>query len=317
MIDESLSAEMREVIKGLKLENLKQFLQSNGLSVNVTDIDGRTLLHEIFSLDQVCIWRNILGYFKMIEYLLQNGADINAQNNEGYTPFDVAPYSGRDVMFRLLKYGAQTNNPNIETVSYLSSYIHMEFPGSYKLNARKAELVSFIPRWYDAYDKICDQVSNGSAEHDPRTLAKLQREKGDFGALTDSMKSKILAKFQHTEYVCEGPEEFVVDLVLLRSLSLITEITAEIKEPLKHLEKIEDKIKSNVQDIIKNVLPEEPSAHITNYCSEISLFKTLLVDKDSYSTFHGLFASHNDFQADSPEPEQSTQLAGDTMDTTS
>ena len=76
-------------------EKVNRFLKEDSSILKATDEYGFTVLH------------NVVGehYFEMVELLIKNGADVNAQNDEGITPLHLAAY--RETAEILIKYGAK------------------------------------------------------------------------------------------------------------------------------------------------------------------------------------------------------------------
>ena len=67
------------------MENVKSTLKklkNDGKDINVQDADGRIGLH--LSAHE--------GHLPVVEFLVSEGADVNAKNNEGYTPLIEAAF---------------------------------------------------------------------------------------------------------------------------------------------------------------------------------------------------------------------------------
>lgn len=91
-----LSKDLSFYIQNEKLTDLKKYAQRNGLS-----IDERNYLLSLAS---------IYGKNEMVDWLIGEGADINAMDEFGCTPLhDAARNKKVDTIGILLKYGAQIN----------------------------------------------------------------------------------------------------------------------------------------------------------------------------------------------------------------
>ena len=69
----------KELIKACEdgnLENVKSIIKSGGVNINTKNSDGETALIVASS----CL------YLEIVRYLIKNGADINAKDNNGRTP---------------------------------------------------------------------------------------------------------------------------------------------------------------------------------------------------------------------------------------
>jgi len=88
----------KEIIKAAKsgnLEKMKALLSTDATLLNARDADGSTPLH-------CAIWK---GHRIVVEYLLANGADVNAQNNNehwGTTPLHAAAHANQAEIARML-----------------------------------------------------------------------------------------------------------------------------------------------------------------------------------------------------------------------
>lgn len=74
----------------------------NGVSVNLTDSEGRAPLH----------WAVDRGHFNVVEILLSKNADVNAKDNEGQTPLHYAAVCEREAIAQLLV--KQLADPNLK-----------------------------------------------------------------------------------------------------------------------------------------------------------------------------------------------------------
>ncbi|KAM7535136.1 hypothetical protein Aperf_G00000101594 [Anoplocephala perfoliata] len=88
-----------ELVKDGNLEAVEEFIQKNPSSVYETDANGLTSLH----------WAVDRGFTKIVTALLDNGADIDAQDVDKQTPLHYAcSCQHRDVASLLLDRGANT-----------------------------------------------------------------------------------------------------------------------------------------------------------------------------------------------------------------
>ena len=103
------------VCRGQK--DIVQLLLANGAEVNVADKSGRTLVEHANSQRQAetlkilimakgeggrtpLHWAVAEGRKAMVQMLLRNGADVNAKDDAGQTPLDIAPAAADDVRDR-------------------------------------------------------------------------------------------------------------------------------------------------------------------------------------------------------------------------
>lgn len=87
------------------INECERLLNENLIDINVTTCDGLTGLHEAA----------ICGNAQMVEYLLNQGANINCCDNEGWTPLHAASSLGQvEIVELLLKYGADVTIVNCE-----------------------------------------------------------------------------------------------------------------------------------------------------------------------------------------------------------
>ena len=86
----------KKLIEAAKKGNLQMmtfWIEKRCVKPNVHDGDGRTPLH------YACMKKNR----KIVDYLINQGADINAKDSNGYTPFDVAQESGHSDIVECLR----------------------------------------------------------------------------------------------------------------------------------------------------------------------------------------------------------------------
>ena len=87
------------------VEDIEEYVNKD--TVNAVNTNGNTPL-------MVAIGRNKF-FTDIAEFLIKNGADVNAKNNYNSTPLTIACESGNIKMVKLLvKYGADVNNPMTE-----------------------------------------------------------------------------------------------------------------------------------------------------------------------------------------------------------
>ena len=91
------------------VEDIEEYVNKD--TVNATNVNGNTPL-------MVAVGHNKLST-DIAEFLIKNGADVNAKNNYNSTPLTIACESGNVKMVKLLvKYGADVNNPMTEHGSW-------------------------------------------------------------------------------------------------------------------------------------------------------------------------------------------------------
>uniref|UniRef100_A0A8C5RCW8 Protein phosphatase 1 regulatory subunit n=1 Tax=Laticauda laticaudata TaxID=8630 RepID=A0A8C5RCW8_LATLA len=91
------AAEFLACCAGAELEAAREMLRADPGAVNGTNADGISALH------QACIDENI----EVVEFLVENGADVNQADNEGWTPLHVAASCGySEIAQYLLDHGA-------------------------------------------------------------------------------------------------------------------------------------------------------------------------------------------------------------------
>jgi len=84
---------LRDAVNGTSSEPIVQLLlQHFPDSVNERDVNGRTALHSAA----------IKGHLPLVNLLLENGADMEIENNLGEIPLDYAVYSGSEPIVQLL-----------------------------------------------------------------------------------------------------------------------------------------------------------------------------------------------------------------------
>lgn len=87
------------------MNECQRLLSEKLIDINVTTCDGLTGLHEAA----------ICGNTQMVEYLINQGANINCCDNEGWTPLHAASSLGQvDIVELLLKYNADVTIVNCE-----------------------------------------------------------------------------------------------------------------------------------------------------------------------------------------------------------
>ena len=99
---------------------------NDGMPVDICDDDGWTALH-------IASWSDN----KYVVELLKNGADKNAQNNDGTTPLHhAARWNSAEAISVLLQYGASTNIRNKKGRT----------PYDIALSSKKKEMVRLMKR---------------------------------------------------------------------------------------------------------------------------------------------------------------------------
>ncbi|MCX6639445.1 MAG: ankyrin repeat domain-containing protein [bacterium] len=92
------AAEIHDAVQGGDLKVVKTLLKQDKTLLNVKDQAGNTPLH--------LAAQN--GHFKLVKYLVAQGADLEAGDNEHTTPLQVAAYTGKlDVVKYLVSQGAK------------------------------------------------------------------------------------------------------------------------------------------------------------------------------------------------------------------
>ncbi|VUZ38868.1 unnamed protein product [Hymenolepis diminuta] len=99
-----IDVQFHAACKNADLDEVKALL-ANGVDINVTNVDGLTVLH------QACIDEN----YDVVQFLLSNNADVNAQDNEGWTPLHAcASCAYPELAKLLLEHGANTGIVSFE-----------------------------------------------------------------------------------------------------------------------------------------------------------------------------------------------------------
>ncbi len=78
----SQAAELIEAVSGRDYANIRAILGESPQLVNASDLNGETPLHRAVKIDD----------FYMIRYLIDKGADVNAQRSDGFKPIHLAFY---------------------------------------------------------------------------------------------------------------------------------------------------------------------------------------------------------------------------------
>ena len=108
-----------------KVECIK-FLLKKGTPVDARDFIGETALHQIFK-----IWEGDLDMREIADLLLRSGADINAKNREGKTPFFTAvcdPKMNKNIFMWCLENGADPGAVDRDgIVAFDKAMIHLQY----------------------------------------------------------------------------------------------------------------------------------------------------------------------------------------------
>jgi len=124
---------LNDAIQGGRIEDVKNIINKDRTKVNEKDKWGYTLLHDAV----------LQGQFKIVEYLLQQGADVNTSNLEKSTPLHDSANKGRIGLVRfLLEKGADANAKDINNDTPLHEAI--EAYGVYITNFRYVEIVKLL-----------------------------------------------------------------------------------------------------------------------------------------------------------------------------
>ncbi|KAL8176766.1 UNVERIFIED_CONTAM: hypothetical protein K2H54_038427 [Gekko kuhli] len=95
------AAEFLACCAGAELEAAREMLSADPGAVNGTNADGISALHQ--RSRKACIDENM----EVVEFLVENGADVNQADNEGWTPLHVAASCGYiEIAQYLLDHGA-------------------------------------------------------------------------------------------------------------------------------------------------------------------------------------------------------------------
>ena len=96
--------EINEAFAAIPLKAMRELgITPENVNVNGGDYDMRTAMHLAAGN----------GHYKVVEYLCQNGADVNVVDRWGGRPLDDAQFDGhKDCVELLLKYGARYGKEN-------------------------------------------------------------------------------------------------------------------------------------------------------------------------------------------------------------
>lgn len=102
-------ASYRELIESVKQGNLSGLLEllDNGEDVNATNEQGNTALHYAIALDNADITQVLLAY----------GADLNAANQKGWTPYSIAQKKQLKNVMPVIEKALQQQNEKAENLA--------------------------------------------------------------------------------------------------------------------------------------------------------------------------------------------------------
>ncbi len=124
---------LNDAIQEGRVEDVKNIINKDRTKVYEKDKWGYTLLHDAVVAERL----------EIVEYLLQQGADVNTSNLEGSTPLHDAAYKGRLVLVRfLLAKGADANAKDISNNTPLHEAVAAY--GVYITNFRYIEVVKLL-----------------------------------------------------------------------------------------------------------------------------------------------------------------------------
>lgn len=88
----SWTNELFEAIKNQDLETLRRSIEGRKVPVNTSNSAGRTLL--LHACD--------CGSYRIVKYLIEQGADIHRADDQGVTPLMLALWENHEAIVRLL-----------------------------------------------------------------------------------------------------------------------------------------------------------------------------------------------------------------------
>lgn len=138
MDQETLNRRFRAAVNNEDFQSAKSFL-AQGALINCCDSEGWTALH----------LASLRGYFEIVEYLVENGADLHAKENEvGQTPLHFSIGDGYiDIVKYLIEKGSSidlTDHNGKTAIDLANEYKQVEifdFLVAHKENKSLGELI--------------------------------------------------------------------------------------------------------------------------------------------------------------------------------
>ncbi len=111
----AFAADIHEAVKTGDLQKVQELIKNDPDLVNLKDISGRTPLH----------WAARNDHLNIVKFLVNNGADVNAEDNQGISPLFYSVWLGGnyEIAECLVNIGADVNfkRSNGQTLLYLAS----------------------------------------------------------------------------------------------------------------------------------------------------------------------------------------------------
>ncbi|MCC2646336.1 MAG: ankyrin-3-like [Rickettsiaceae bacterium] len=130
------------------IKQLERHIKADRANMNVVDKNFLTLMHEAAKF----------GHTNIIDLLIKNGFDVNAQDNQGKNPLDYAfAYSDIDVVaFLIYECKAKTCNPDISNIASLEGF---EFKKQLKL-AEMFKDIRDVSLLLNGYNELLNTLLN-------------------------------------------------------------------------------------------------------------------------------------------------------------